>query len=266
MDLTPAFFDRWREHRELDYMDRVREVFEQAVFDQPWLEEARLRTLATEARATLHHAGIEVDEEAVKAVVDRGESDAGLDPAHLAAARGYGAALRAAMTAAAQQAAVTPALLDNLHALICGGVHADVPGGDGGAGASLQELCDWLAAPPAGLHPVVVAALAHLEVLRARRWSDGNGRVARLLLLLLLTRSGYGYQGLLAPSAHWRDPRSLPDPPAQELQPDKAETHPAVEHVVHAAALALRDTVSWARAEEGGGSLQALLFGLPLQP
>ncbi len=121
MDLTPAFFDRWREHRELDYLDRVREVFEKADFDAPWLEEAQLRALAHEAHATLRLSGIKADEETVKAVVDRGETEGFKGSAEAAAAvRAYGDAHRAAMAAAAEQAAVTPALLDDLHARLLG--------------------------------------------------------------------------------------------------------------------------------------------------
>jgi Fic family protein len=266
MDLTPAFFDRWREHRELDYLDRVREIFEQAAFDAPWLEEAQLRALAREAHATLRLSDIRVDDEVVKAIVDRGESgSAGVPEATAAAVRAYGDAHRAAMAAAAEQAVVTPALLDDLHARLLGGdgpQAGKIPTTD----AALAALCDWLASPPDALHPVVTAAVAQVELLRMRRWVDGNARLARLALMLLLTREGYGYRGLLSPSTHWSDPRRLPERPAEELPPEQAETHPAVEHVVDCVARALRETVSWARTEEGSGSLQAMLFSFPLQP
>jgi len=263
MDLTPAFFDRWREHRELVYLDRVREIFNNADFDAPWLEEAKLRTLAHEAHATLRLSGIEVDEETVKAVVDRGETEGLRGSAEaVAAAHAYGDAHAAAMAAAAGDAAVTPALLDDLQARLLGRSGGADPSSD----APLAELCDWLAAPPEELHPVVTAAVAHLELLRLRRWADGNARLARLGMLLLLSRDGYDYRGLLAPSAHWHDPRQLPDRPAEKLPPQRAETHPAVEHLVAGVARALRDTVSWVRTEESAGSLQAMLFAFPLQP
>ncbi len=99
-----------------------------------------------------------------------------------------------------------------------------------------------------------------------RRWADRNARLARVALLMLLTRDGYGYRGLLSPSVHWSDPRRLPGRPAEELPPQQAETHPAVEQVVAGVARALRDTVSWVRTEEAAGSLQAMLFAFPLQP
>jgi len=40
-------------------------------------------------------------------------------------------------------------------------------------------------------HPIEVAALAHLELVHIHPFMDGNGRTARLLLNLLLLKSGY---------------------------------------------------------------------------
>jgi len=262
MDLTPAFFDHWREHRDLDYLDRVREIFDQAGFDEPWLVRAQLRALVLEARATLRLAGIEVEEETVRAVLGHPESGTA-GPEAVAAVRAYGDAHLTALKAAVGQDPVTPALLDDLHARITRG---EAVGAPAVTAAALAALCDWLAAPPDDLHPVLTAVLAHLELLRLRRWSDGNARLARLALLMLLARDGYGYRRLPSPSVHWSDPRRLPAGPAEELQPDEAETHPAVEHVVHGLALSLRDTVNWVRAEESAGSIQAMAFGWPLQP
>jgi len=262
MDLTPAFLDRWREHRDLDYLDRVRDVLGEAALDGEWVERVSLQALAREVAATLRLSGVDgVDEEAVIAVADRGE-DGGLDGARLDAVRGCVAAYRAAQEWAAQDARLTPELLAQLHGQLTG---ATAPGA-AQADAGLARLCDWLAAPPDALHSAVVAALAHLELLRLRPFPDGNARMARLLLLLLLGRDGYGYLGLLAPSTHWSDPRRLPEQPAEQLSPDQAETLPGVEHVVHGVAQALRDAVIRARTEEGGGGLAEMLFGFPLQP
>jgi hypothetical protein len=263
MDLTPGFFDRWREHRELQYMDHVLDVFDQAEPDEGWLERARSRARAMEAHASLRHSGFEVGEpEGVLATLDgrAGEGD-GTGPVDVVTVRTFAAAYDVALAAAKQQAALTPALLDDLHARLCGGGAAE-----SGTAAAVGALCDWLAAPPDDLHPVVVAALVHLELLRVRPWQDGNARLARLVLLLLLNRSGYGYLDLLAPSQAWHDPRRPLDRPAEQFSPDAAETHPAVEHLVHDVATAVRDMVAWVRADESPGSLQGMVFGFPLQP
>jgi hypothetical protein len=261
MDLTPAFFDRWREHRELQYMDRVAEVFDQVDPDEDWLDGARRRARAMETQASLRHSGFQVGElEGVEAVLIDGATE-NVGNVDVVAVTTYAAALDVVHAAAHEPSAVTPALLDDLHARL------DAPASpDPRSDADLARLCNWLAAPPDDLHPAVVAALAHLELLRMRRWADGNARLARLVLFLLLDRGGCGYLDLLAPSVAWRDPRRLPDRPIEEFTPRTAETHPATEHTVHDVATAVRDMVTWVRAEEFPGSLQALLFGFPLQP
>ena len=262
MDLTPAFFDHWREHRALEYMDRVREIFDQAGFDEPWVVRAQLRALEQETRSTLRLSGVDVEEKTVRAILSRAEGTETGD-GDVPEVRAYADAHLTALKAAVAEDPVTPALIDDLHARITAGAPSSAePATD----AALAELCDWLAGPPGDLHPVLSTAIAHLELLRMRRWPDGKARLARLASLLLLTRSGYGYRRLYSPSTHWSDPRRLPTRPAQELPPDEAETHPAVEHVVHCLAAALHDTVSWVRAEESAGSLQAMAFGWPLQP
>jgi Fic family protein len=265
MDLTPAFFELWREHRDLRYVDHVRDVFAQASPDEEWLAAARREARAREAQATLRLAGVEVgEEESLRTVLDSGITD-GVGSVDTGAVLAYRDAHEAGLAAAAQQAAVTPALLDDLHARLCAGT----PGGtDATTGAGLAELCDWIATArdPDDVHPVVAAAVAHIELLRLRRWEDGNGRLARLALLLLLSREGYDYLGLLAPSVHWSDPRKLPGQAAEELSPEQAETSPAVEHVVHVVERAVRDMANWVRAEASPGSVQAQWFAFPLQP
>ena len=257
MDLTPGFLDRWREHRDLQYLDHVRAVLDEALLDEPWLETARRRARALEAAATLRLAGVDTREpERVEAVLD------GSLAGELPEALWYASAHDLAMAAAEQQGAVTPALLADLHARLSGGREA---GGESPRDGALAALCDRLVAP-SELHPAVTAAITHLELLRLRPWSDGNARTARLLLLLLLVREGYGYRGLLAPSTHWEDPRRLPDQPAVELPPEQAETDRAVERIVHNLHAAVRDMINRARAEEHTGSLASAAFGWPIQP
>lgn len=263
MDLTPAFFDRWREHRELQYMDKVREVFDGIERDEALLEPVRRRARAVETHATLKHSGFEVGEpEGVQKVLDTGATE-NVGPIDVLAVTTYAGAHDVALAAAVQQAPVTTALLDDLHRRLCGGGADTV---DHGTDEALSDLCGWLAAPPDELHPVVAAALGHLELLQLRRWPDGNGRLARLTLLMLLTRDGYGYDRLLAPSLAWRDPRASLEEPADDLTPEEAETHPAVERMVHDIAASVRDMVAWVRAETSFGSVWVQAFNFPVQP
>jgi len=58
-------------------------------------------------------------------------------------------------------------------------------------GEKMAEFAEKWRAEGGGLHPVVRAALAHYELAAIHPFVDGNGRTARLLMNLLLLRSGY---------------------------------------------------------------------------
>ncbi len=53
----------------------------------------------------------------------------------------------------------------------------------------ISELFKWLNS--AKMHPVELAALAHYKLVRIHPFSDGNGRVSRLLMNLILMRCGF---------------------------------------------------------------------------
>jgi len=56
----------------------------------------------------------------------------------------------------------------------------------------MQEMVAWLnSAMAIGLHPVERTALAHFRLVHIHPFIDGNGRVARLLMNLILLREGY---------------------------------------------------------------------------
>lgn len=54
----------------------------------------------------------------------------------------------------------------------------------------MHELVEQLNTPPPGVHPMVLAALSHLNLVMVHPFSDGNGRMARALQTLVLARSG----------------------------------------------------------------------------
>ncbi|MBU3060038.1 Fic family protein [Nocardia sp. NEAU-G5] len=59
--------------------------------------------------------------------------------------------------------------------------------------ALMTELVDWLNAPD-DVHPLIRAAMAHLNLVSIHPWADGNGRMSRSLQTLLIAR-----EGVLAP-------------------------------------------------------------------
>lgn len=55
----------------------------------------------------------------------------------------------------------------------------------------IRELVDWCNRDPDELRPIELAAILHHRFVWIHPFHDGNGRVARLLMNLVLTRSGY---------------------------------------------------------------------------
>ncbi|HEX7245605.1 MAG TPA: Fic family protein [Solirubrobacterales bacterium] len=54
----------------------------------------------------------------------------------------------------------------------------------------MAEVVDWLESGDLGAHVVVRAAMAHLHVVSVHPFSDGNGRVSRIVQSLVLAREG----------------------------------------------------------------------------
>jgi Fic family protein len=66
-------------------------------------------------------------------------------------------------------------------------------------------LLSWLSArlaPSCAFHPLAVIGAFLLEFLAIQPFSDGNGRMARLLSTLLLLRSGYAFAAFAPPDRH----------------------------------------------------------------
>ena len=62
--------------------------------------------------------------------------------------------------------------------------------------ALMTELTDWLRRPTE-THPLMLAALTHLNVVSIHPWLNGNGRTARVAGSLMLMRCGVGAPELL---------------------------------------------------------------------
>jgi len=57
----------------------------------------------------------------------------------------------------------------------------------------MKELFEWLEKNPQELRPIEIAGVFHHKLVSIHPFDDGNGRVARLLMNLLLIRHGYPF-------------------------------------------------------------------------
>lgn len=63
----------------------------------------------------------------------------------------------------------------------------------------MTEFAQWLAeSKKKEINPIIVAAIAHLEIAAIHPFNDGNGRTARALATLILYQRGYDFRRLFA--------------------------------------------------------------------
>lgn len=62
----------------------------------------------------------------------------------------------------------------------------------------IDDLLDWIKkAQQTGVQPIIIAGIFHLELVSIHPFTDGNGRVARLLTQLLLYRMDWDFRKIL---------------------------------------------------------------------
>jgi Fic family protein len=72
----------------------------------------------------------------------------------------------------------------------------------------MAEFVAWLKGSEGKeINPVIVAAVAHLEIAAIHPFNDGNGRTARALATLILYRRGYDFRRLFALEDHYNTDR-----------------------------------------------------------
>lgn len=72
----------------------------------------------------------------------------------------------------------------------------------------IEELLLWVkSSREAGTHPIIVAGIFHLEFVSIHPFTDGNGRVARLLTQLLLYRMEWDFRKILVLEDYYNQDR-----------------------------------------------------------
>lgn len=70
----------------------------------------------------------------------------------------------------------------------------------------IKKLLDWLRPGRNRLHPVLTAGIFHYQFVSIHPFSDGNGRMTRLLTGLFLRQRGYGFRKALSlDSYYWQN-------------------------------------------------------------
>ena len=64
--------------------------------------------------------------------------------------------------------------------------------------SAMHDLIDWFNKEKDTLHPVILATIFHYKFIRIHPFDDGNGRVCRLLVNMILMH--YGYPIFIVPS------------------------------------------------------------------
>ncbi len=57
--------------------------------------------------------------------------------------------------------------------------------------SDMAELCTWIKESDSKIHPIIISAIAHYNMVRIHPFDDGNGRGARILMNLILIKKGY---------------------------------------------------------------------------
>src|SRR5437870_984423 len=199
--------------RRLDELDDVRRCLAQHLGDsgEPWT--GALRRLAA-AEATVGSTSIEGYgaslEDTVEILAGRHPSSTSEETQRIIAA--YAQAMdRVGVLAEDRRFVWSPQTIVELHFLVCHPQREAGPGRlrDGhvvvtrGLGrdpyrppaseavpALVDEMATWLDAGDLSRHPVVRAAMAHLNLVSIHPFRDGNGRVARVVQSLVLAREG----------------------------------------------------------------------------
>jgi Fic family protein len=63
----------------------------------------------------------------------------------------------------------------------------------------LQAFCHWFAHSREAVHPLILAAIAHLVIAQIHPYPDGNGRLSRVVVNFIMRSLGESYFYLLAP-------------------------------------------------------------------
>lgn len=109
----------------------------------------------------------------------------------------------------------------------------------------IQELLDYLQAQEE--NPIIQSGIANLGISRIHPFSDGNGRLARLLSLLFLYKQGFDVRKLIVPEKTWvKDRQTFED--TARLSQETASITLWLEYYANSVITQLQETLNNLRA------------------
>ena len=218
MPLTPRFTITNSITAALTSIERARGFLEAATLSEDWIERMSQRALLLEAHHTTHIEGTQLTlDEAAR--LWAGEEVEGTDRDDVRELLNYREAFNLVAEYLGSGEAITEALIREIHKRLVTGVRGGAarpgryraiqnyvansrtreiiytPPPPEDVTPRMRELVEWLRGD-GGIHPVLVAGIAQLELVHVHPFVDGNGRTSRLLSTLCLYRSGYDFKRL----------------------------------------------------------------------
>lgn len=218
---TPSYPITANMSKALDSIDRVRWAFEYLIVDPKYEGWLRRRAFIRSGHHTLHLEGNQLSEDRVATILENPDAETA-DGAQTEEVKNWNRAMQFVDSVSTKtEIPITSLFIRHIHQLMLGPNDRQHTPGEyrrgqasvrhpvtrkpvytGPAAGDVPDLMyqfeKWLRneAPP--IHPVLAAGVAHLHLVEIHPFSDGNGRTARALTTLLLQRSGYSFNRLLA--------------------------------------------------------------------
>lgn len=243
----------------LTAIERARGFLEAAKLSEEWIERMSQRALLLEAHHTTHIEGTQLTlDEATR--LWAGEEVPGADRDDVRELLNYRGAFDLVAECLGSGEPITEALIREIHKRLVEGVRGGsaepgqyrriqnyvansrtreviyTPPPPEQVAPLMRELVDWLRVD-AGLHPVLVAAVAQFQLVHIHPFVDGNGRTSRLLATLCLYRSGYDFKRLFTLSEFYDRDRGAFYRAIQSVREHNMDLTGWVEFFVHGLAV-----------------------------
>jgi Fic family protein len=229
MILAPRFTTSHAMTAALTRIERARGFLDAAKLSEDWISKTRKRALVLEAHHTTHIEGTQLTLGQSERIL-AGQKVAGARPEDAQELLNYSKAFELVADYLEAGDPITEALIREIHKRLVLGVRDNraspgeyrriqnyivnsrtgekiyTPPPPLEVPRMMTELVTWLRRE-AQINPVLVAGIAHFQLVHIHPFVDGNGRTARLLSTLCLYKTGYDFKRLFTISEYYDQDR-----------------------------------------------------------